>query len=81
MKEKDDGGYVYACTDTDMRDIQTGITRRDWLAGLAMQGLLSNDEAVSSLKKMVVNANSTLGEELSGLSYQLADAMIVKGDK
>ncbi len=46
--KKNEGGTVYPHNllrtgedETDLNYISTGITRRNWLAGLAMQGLLS----------------------------------------
>lgn len=45
-----------------------GITRRDWLAGLAMQGFCANE---------IVSANN---QTVADWSYSLADAMIEHGN-
>jgi hypothetical protein len=74
--EIDDGGQVYACANQDGH--QPGITRRDWLAGLAMQGILSNNDAVETL----VYENGTLMDsmgKISRASYLMADTMIKEG--
>ncbi len=82
QKQKDDGGFVYPSHEHIGEKNIAGITRRDWLAGLAMQGLLSNHEAISALKRMVEESKqSALGKELASLSYQLADAMIAGSNK
>lgn len=49
---------------------RSGISRRDWLAGLAMQGLLANNE----YGKHPPNA-------IADRAYQQADAMIKEGDE
>ena len=63
------GGYVYAFEGET--NISWGITRRDWLAGLAMQGLCSGDAMA-------------LEHHIPGQAcraYELADAMIAEGNK
>jgi len=45
------------------------MTRRDWLAGLAMQGMLSGENARDTFDQMVSDA------------YSYADAMIEEGKK
>lgn len=69
ISHKDVGGFVYACTDTDMIDFQRGITRRHWLAGLAMQGLTSQPQPFNVAERIEVAA------------YRIADAMIEEGNK
>ena len=69
----DNGGYVYPNTLQHLQEvgygISLGITRRDWLAGLAMQGLLTKAEQYVS------------GRELADVAYKYADAMIAEGRK
>ena len=51
---------------------QEGISRRDWLAGLAMQGLLADQY------------DNDTGEDVMKIaecSYEIADAMIEEGEK
>ena len=43
MSKIDDGGRVYPHS---INVVNPGISRRDWLAGLAMQGILSNPHTV-----------------------------------
>ena len=70
MSQFDDGGLVYPMPDWDLRDHSwtLGITRRDWLAGLAMQGLL-------------VTENAWTEETIAKVAYEMADAMIAQGKK
>ena len=66
MSEINQGGFVYACAAENGH--QPGITRRDWLAGLAMQGLLSSDSELDL-------------ESFTRQCYLLADAMIAESAK
>lgn len=45
-----------------------GITKREWFAGLAMQGIIANDGPLPIT-------------ELSILSYKIADEMLKGGEK
>lgn len=47
MTTKPTGGYVFPFQPLDRQgmpiaEMQPGITRRDWLAGMALQGVLAN---------------------------------------
>ena len=73
MEETDQGGYVYPMRMTieelhRAHHWSEGITRRDWLAGMAMQGLLSSDTELD-LDNFVRQC------------YLIADAMIEEGRK
>ena len=61
------GGYMYP---QEFAVNGTGITRRDWLAGLVIQGLLANPH-YADLKP----------ETRAMVCYELADAMIAEGRK
>jgi len=75
---KNDGGVVYPSdiihTDGKVHSQRVGTSRRDWLAGLAMQGMLSNstDDPKDGMK--IITSISTL-------AYMLADTMIAEGEK
>ena len=71
MSEIDEGGYVYPPTD-DYQDKYRGITRRDLLAGLAMQGELAAETEDNHWES---DAN------LATRCYRMADAMIAEGRK
>ena len=67
----DDGGYVYPVyLDGDHRDVAHGITRRDWLAGLAMSGLVTG----SGSDKDSMHPKTAL--EVGRAAYHIADLMI-----
>lgn len=68
-----EGGTVYPHNllrtggdETDLNYISTGISRRDWLAGLAMQGLLASEG---------MGADNV---RISEHAYEIADIMIAK---
>lgn len=72
----DDGGYVYARPYSRSEGCvflgEPGITRRDYYAGLAMQGLLT---ALGS------GIESFHEDKLVLLSYKIAAALIAEGRK
>lgn len=75
---KDNGGYVYPFkTKDNPREIEIeypGITRRDWLAGLAMQALISGP-----INLLAVGEEGKV--DLTSKAYQIADDMIEEGKK
>jgi len=70
---KDIGGHFYPNQLDKDKGWSDGITRRDWLAGLAMQGMLSNMEEKSA-EEMQKDFDI-----IPMLAYRQADAMIAKG--
>jgi hypothetical protein len=75
MSNKNDGGPVYPSEqgqDLEGKWNQTyeaGITRRDWLAGLAMQSVVG-----------LAGARITTQETVRW-AYELADALIAEGER
>ncbi|MGP0564557.1 hypothetical protein ACTRW9_12500 [Nitrospina sp. 32_T5] len=68
-----EGGTVYPHNllrtgndEGDLNYISTGISRRDWLAGLAMQGLLASEGMSADPTRVTEHA------------YEIADIMIAK---
>jgi hypothetical protein len=62
-----------------------GMTRRDWLAGLAMQSILGNYQYVYELRKKIEtktknieNVDAILQKLISKLSYNYADKLIAQ---
>jgi len=61
-----DCGSVAMC----VCDREKGISRRDWLAGMAMQGMVANP------------TNNRLDDErIARETYRMADAMIAEADR
>ena len=79
MSDKiDDGGQFHSYTILTKEQLHTGaqgITRRDWLAGLAMQAMLSdmgdekNNQKTAEFKAIPI------------LAYRMADLMIAESKK
>jgi len=72
-KKADSGGNIYpqptGCITTDMK----GLTRRDWLAGLAMPGMLAaSGDGETEIEDF---------KAIPALAYRFADAMIAEGEK
>lgn len=84
MTTKNDGGQVYPLIgDANTAGfVKLGITRRDWLAGLAMQGLCANPggpfQANASCGWSLVNCSI---ENVAAVAYAIADAMIAEGSR
>lgn len=85
MSKKDNGGFVYP--PTAFKKIQDGlsimkciegITRRDWLAGLAMSGMIG--EYILE-RKPNEDKDETEQDILVSRAYSVADAMIAEGRK
>ena len=78
-EEKNDGGHVYPRAKTYNQP--AGITRRDWLAGLAMQGLLSDSEAMQKSFNNNHGDDEKVIADTSMLAYKIADTMIAESNK
>ena len=90
MSEKiDDGGFFnpeISCDEASLSNggtytIDGGITRRDWLAGLAMQGMLSNPNYMQGLGNTVNLSSTGMGELIASVAFDYADAMIAESRK
>lgn len=86
MSEIDSGGYVYPCAfnmdEHKKFDIwNKGITRRDDLAKAAMQGIMSNEKALTVLNNESEKEGEPTGYYLSKWAYKIADDMIAQGRK
>jgi hypothetical protein len=53
-----------------------GMSRRQWLAGLAMQGFCSNPRVAEILNARGTNAADEIMADVALFSYTLADAML-----
>ena len=58
-----------------------GMSRRDWLAGLAMQGFVSDPQNLIGIRDTAEQAGIEAPAMMALTSYKLADAMIAEGDK
>ena len=70
---KPDGGPAFSapkeCHVDHRTGEPTGLTKREWFAGMAMQGILANPSCVFK------------DSDLAKAVYDLADAMIAEGEK
>lgn len=81
MTTKNDGGAVFPFQPLDRQgmqiaEMQLGISRRDWLAGMAMQGFLGSARISPDAELRRI-----LSQQVAIASYELADAMIEEGEK
>jgi len=53
-----------------------GITGRDWFAGQALAGIMSNAELSGKIQMLAVMRNPSEREFIASICYSLADAMI-----
>ena len=65
-----------------MQDVEyPGITRRDWLAGLAMQALIGSEHHMDSMLKIIEERNLDVDSSIAKMSYVFSDAMIAESNK
>ena len=76
MSEKDEGGYFNPLAESENWLGHEGITRRNWLAGLAMQSLLIGIRDNTTLSK----ARNDV-KDIPAAAYKMADALIAEGNK
>jgi hypothetical protein len=67
-----DGGVKWLHVEMDT---MSNMTRRDWLAGMAMQGIMSTEGSLKALPK------GNPARIIANMSYQFADAMIKQGEE
>ena len=60
-----------------MEALEEGMNLRDHFAGLAMQGFVSDHEAMQTVCALSVDAE----EEVAKFAYRVADAMIKESQK
>lgn len=81
----DDGGFVYPASSSwsPQGDFEysEGITRRDWLAGLAMQAIFGGVGAQQVADRDERYDETNWAEVVAKNSYEMADAMIAEGGK
>ena len=67
MSEIDSGGPAFPMSHEQKQTGVWGLTKREWFAGMALQGLLANPSTI--LKQA----------DIPELSFEYADAMILAG--
>ena len=70
----DDGGYVYPTVHGETWAHNKGITLRNWLAGMAMQGIVMNPD-------WTMDALEDACKLVADNAYKYADAIIAQGRK
>lgn len=68
MSEIEDGGSAFPLNAKTGDSYLPGLTKREWLAGMALQGLLANPSTI--LKQA----------DIPELSFEYADAMLRVGE-
>ena len=69
---KDTGGSAFPFQEqAGQVQPEYGLTKREWYAGMALQGLLASKE---------VNFFEESGQDIARLTYMLADAMIAQNE-
>lgn len=79
--EIDDGGQFHSYTVLTREQLHTGaqgISRRDWLAGLAMQAIFAGVGAQQVADRDKRYDETNWKEIVASNSYEMADAMIKK---
>ncbi len=58
-----------------------GMTIRDYFAAKAMQGFISNNNALSGIKSAASANKSKIAPWIADMAYEMADAMIEQRNK
>jgi len=61
---------AFACVDSQKQYLQEGLTKREYFAGLAMQGMMANQ-----------NLTSTENDTIAKWSVDMADALLAELEK
>ena len=64
-----------------IRGLQDGMSRRDWLAGIAMQGFVSDPQTLIGIREYSEQAGITAPAMMALTAYGMADAMIAESIK
>ena len=90
LKElKRSGGPLYPCCEitygseggwTKVNEFQ-GLTRKDWLTGLIIKGLVSNPNLLDNDRMNQIATGIIVGKSFVDCAKHLADATIVEGDE
>ena len=76
---KDTSGSVFPTTHNGSTlPSMTGLTKREYFAGLAMQGLLACGALTMAQDNRIRPFNE---QEISDLAFHMADAMLAEGSK
>lgn len=82
MKTIDDGGHAFPSrhvTEGQFGLAGEGMSLRDWFAGMALQGLATNQEMLMANKELIDQFGTTGIDRLQAdKAYRLADAMIAR---
>ena len=81
MTQPNDGGPAFPRPDSPNASAQYGMSRRDWLAGIAMQGFVSDPQNLIGIREAAEQAGLTAPAMMALTAYGMADAMIAEGDK
>ena len=82
MSNKDDGGSAFPGTEihfahgVSQEYSYPGMSLRDYFAAKAMQGIISNTDAVNGLKLDPDRVGQKLKDAISQSAYRYADAML-----
>ena len=55
-----------------------GMSQRDWHAGLAMQGFVSNHENIRAMRAAAEQEGITIQAMVARTAYEMADAMLAE---
>ena len=82
MSEIDSGSSAFPVTPTDnsgqIGPTEYGLTKREWFAGMALQGMMESDENVDP---EFIGTHGKWADVVAKRAYGYADAMLREGDK
>jgi hypothetical protein len=76
MNDREDGGPAFPNPSEVFVIPQNGMSLRDWFAGRALQGQMTNSEAYLAAMEVTSGNVNEVARALAQASYVLADAML-----
>nr|DAH75522.1 MAG TPA: hypothetical protein [Caudoviricetes sp.] len=81
MTQIKDGGPAFPSAGDELYNREFGMTLRDWFAGQALAGLLSDDGTILRMRSAAEADGQDLAKWMASGAFELATAMIAEREE